>query len=198
MARNLQSRTLTTRPSSSGFTLVELAVAGVILVVLTLAVGTTLVQGIKQRRESLGSFQSLIGVRDVLAEIQETANLPQDLTVQKGIGAIYQKYHGTTIPVPDLPSGEVTITCFPNEAQVPAILGGPQDLNFDGDAADNLGIQSNGSDLKLIPMFLDVTFDGGGFQQLFTVHRLVTRTADEDEFAGLGGGADPMAVSPSD
>ena len=98
----------------------------------------TLVNGMKHRQESPRSFLALSALRDKVAEIQDTANLPQKLENQEGVGAVYAKYHGQTFTVCQLPSSEITVICFADETSVPGYLGGPQDLNFDGDPDDNL------------------------------------------------------------
>ena len=74
----------------------------------------------------------------------------------------------------------MSIVCFANEAAVPPELGGPQDLNFDGDADDDLANQSNGTDLKLVPIILKMTFGASvaGDRQSLTVYRLVSKTTD--------------------
>ena len=61
---------------------------------------------------------------------------------------------------------------------MPAVFGGPQDLNYDNDALDDLGNISNGSDLKLVPMTLTLTFLDGSVTQTMTVHRLITKTTN--------------------
>ena len=116
--------------------------------------------------------------RDFVADMQDTANLPQSLPDDEGIGALYAKYHLKTFSLGTLPVGEITVTIFPDETAVPAEFGGPQDLNFDGDAEDDLGNQSNGTDLKLIPTTLTLTYDEDGFTQTLTVNRLITKTAN--------------------
>jgi hypothetical protein len=126
-----------------------------------------------QRDESSESYRAVSAVRDMIAEVQEIANLDQDLANQVGIGAIYSRYHATSRAVPGLASGSIDFTCFANEATVPAILGGPQDLNFDGDAGDDLGNQGAGTDLKLVPMRVTVTFANGNS---LTMHRLIGKS----------------------
>jgi hypothetical protein len=61
---------------------------------------------------------------------------------------------------------------------VPAELGGPQDLNFDGDAQDNLTAVGSSVDLKLVPMTITVTFGDGSPQQTIVAHRLIGKTTD--------------------
>jgi type II secretory pathway pseudopilin PulG len=166
------------RQGEEGITLLEVAAAISLVTVLILAVGVTLMSGTRYRQETFRSYLASNALQDLLSEIQETANMPQNLANQEGIGAIYSKYHNQTIAIPELTSGQIAITCYPDEAAVPAILGGPQDLNFDGDALDNLGNYSAGSDLKLVPMRLIASFVDGGTTRTVTIHRLVTRTAN--------------------
>jgi prepilin-type N-terminal cleavage/methylation domain-containing protein len=161
-----------------GFSLIELTVSLSLLVIVSLAASLTLVSGMKHRRESFQMYRARGAIRDLAAEIQETANLPQDLPNQEGIGAVYTKYNNQTFPIAALPAATITVQCFANEATVPANLGGPQDLNFDGDAQDNLGNQSAGSDMKLIPVTLTATFTEAGTTQQVVTQRLVAMTAD--------------------
>jgi len=163
---------------ASGLALVEIMVSLSIFAILVLSVSLALVHGIRQRRESFQFYRALSAIRDKVAEIQETANLPQDLANNRGIGAVYAKYHSKSFAVPDLPSGQVTITCYPDETSVPAVLGGPQDLNFDGDPDDNLGNISNGTDLKLVPLILVCTFVDNATPSSVAMHRLITKTTN--------------------
>lgn len=162
----------------TGLSLVEVAMAVTLFALISVSVTMTIARGIQHRQHSFQRYQALSALRDVLAEVQETANLPQDLTVPQGIGAVYMKYHGQTIPEPTVPGGQITVTCYADETSVPVILGGPQDLNFDGDALDNLANASNGTDLKLVPMALTIQFGEGVEAQSLTVHRLVCKTSN--------------------
>ncbi len=164
--------------STTGLTLVEVTVAITVFVVTALGVGAALTDGIQHRQQSFQIYQGLNVLRDIVAEVQNTANLPQNLVAQEGIGAIYDVYQGQTRAVPNLPNAQVVITCFPSEASVPLELGGPQDLNFDGDAVDDLGNISNGSDLKIVPMMFTLTMGTGKTSQTITFHRLITKTTD--------------------
>ena len=156
----------------------ELTVAVTLFTVVTSAVAITMTGGVRARRQSFESYRSITTLRDLLAEIQNTANLPQDLVKDEGIGAVYGKYHDSVRTITTVPQGSVTITCFPTESTVPAVLGGPQDLNFDGDAEDDHGNISNGTDLKVVPVRLTMTFGEGNMSQTITIHRLVTKTTD--------------------
>ena len=162
--------------SRLGLTLVEVMVSLGVFTMILLASGMTLVHGMKHQEDSSQTYRAMNGLCDLLAEIQETANLPGSVSSQQGIGAIYDRYHGQAFPVPDLPSGQILVTCFADEATLPAALGGPHDLDFDGDAGDNLVFAS--SELKLVPMTLTLTFVQAGASQAMTIHRLVTRTTD--------------------
>lgn len=161
-----------------GVSLVEVAIALAVFTTIALAVSMTLMRGIDHREQSYQMYRALNAVRNVVADIQDVANQPQDLVAGVGIGAIYSRFDGATITIDDLPSGQVVIDCFADEANVPAVFGGPQDLNFDNDAQDDLGNVSNGSDLKLVPMTLTLTFLDGSVTQTMTVHRLITKTTN--------------------
>lgn len=161
-----------------GVTLVEVTIALAVFTLIALAVSMTLMRGIDHREQSFQMYRALNAVRSVVADIQDVANQPQDLVAGVGIGAIYDRYNGATITIDDLPSGQVAIECFADEANIPAIFGGAQDLNFDNDAQDDLGNISNGSDLKLVPMTLTLTFIDGSVTQTMTVHRLITKTTN--------------------
>lgn len=165
-------------PPEAGLSLIEVLVTVTVLTVVLLSTGMTLLRGYGQRRESFQAYLAANAVRDLMAEIQETANLDQDLGALEGIGAVYQRYHNQTFNVPSLPNGQIVVFCYANEATVPASLGGPQDLNFDGDAADDAGAAS-GTDLKLVPLRMTVTSEQDS-QTLYSmvVHRLVTQTRD--------------------
>lgn len=171
----------TPRSRESGLTLVELSVSLVIFSFIVLSVGITLLTGFSQRRESFESYRAMNALRNRIARIQEDANFASDLSKQVGIASIYSKFDGSTLNVKGVPGGKLSIECFANEATVPAILGGPQDLNFDGDAADDLGNVSNGTDLKLIPMTFVLTYDVNGETHSVTAHRLITTTEDNPE-----------------
>ncbi len=164
--------------SSKGLTLIEIVISMSIFLVFVLPVAITLLRGMEHREFSFQNYRAMNSLRDKAAEIQETANLKQDLAAQEGIGAIYAKYDNKTFSIPEVSGGQISVTCFADEATVPTALGGPQDLNFDNDAQDNLGNQSNGTDLKLVPMTLTITFGDDTPQQTLTIHRLITKTVE--------------------
>ncbi len=161
-----------------GVSLVEVVMALAVFTMISLAVSMTLMRGIGHREQSFQMYRALNAVRNVIADVQDVANQLQDLPAGVGIGAVYARYDGTTVTIDDLPSGQVAIVCFADEANVPAVFGGPQDLNYDNDAQDDLGNISNGSDLKLVPMTLTLTFVDGSVSQTMTVHRLITKTTN--------------------
>jgi len=163
---------------STGMSLLEVIIALTIFASLVLAASMTLVSGMAHRRESFQRYLAVNALRDRLADIQETVNLPENLPQGEGIGAVYSKYDSKNFLAADLPSGQVSVTCFANETLVPVALGGPQDLNFDGDAQDNLGNQANGTDLRLIPLTLTVTYTEDGIIRTMTKHRLIARSTD--------------------
>lgn len=162
----------------AGFSLIEIVFAAAIFATALMTTGLTLLQGARSQDESDSFTRAVRSVRDVCAEIQEQANLPQNLPLYQGIGAIYAAHHGTTRTIADLPNGTVTITCFANEATVPAILGGPQDMNFDGDDDDNLGGAANGTDMQIVPMVITVSFTDERGTVTQTYHRRFTQTTD--------------------
>ena len=168
------------KPRERGMTLVEITVAIVVFTVIAIPVSFTLVRGMAHRMHVFQQYLALSALRDLAAEIQETANSPLDLSQQMGIGAVFDKYDGQTFTAPALQNGQITVTCYADEVLVPAALGGPQDLNFDGDPDDDLGNQSNGTDLKLVPMILTITYDDGNTSQqvTFDMHRLIGKTTD--------------------
>ena len=114
--------------------MIELTVSATIFALALLSTGLTLLHGVRSQDESTVYSDSLRAVRSVFAEVQQMVNQPQDLSTFQGISAVYTLYNGSTRAVPNLPNGTVAITVYPNEATVPAELGGPQDLNFDGEA----------------------------------------------------------------
>lgn len=167
------------RQGEAGLALVEIAVSLGIFAVLILSVLMTLTQGIVHRRESFESYLAMQALRSQIALAQRTANEPQDLTLQMGIGAVFDKYDNKTTTVPTLNSGQVLVTTYPTESTVPTLLGGAQDLNFDGDAADSLGNLSAGTDLKLVPMTFTATYvDKGNNTVTLSAHRLIGQTTD--------------------
>lgn len=165
------------RERQCGLTLLEITVALSVFLVLILSVSLTLVRGMEHRRESFLLYRGQSALRTLIADIQETANQPQDIQAHEGVGALYGKYHGQSITVPELPSGQISVLVLADETTVPSFLGGPQDLNFDSDAQDNLQSTAGGVDLKLVPMDLTLTFNEEGVVHTMKVHRLFTRTA---------------------
>ena len=167
----------TPRDRQRGLTLLEITVALSVFIVLILSVSLTLVRGMEHRQESFQLYRGQSALRTLLADIQETANQPQDLQAEQGVGAIYGKYHGQTFSVPELPSGQISVLVFADEPSVPSFLGGPQDLNFDNDPNDNLQSTAAGPDLKLVPVELTLTFVEDGVGHSMKVRRLIARTA---------------------
>ncbi len=175
-ARDLQ---LSIRSRSfAGLALLEIVVSAGVFLAVVLSVSMTLGRGIEHRRSSFQAYRAVSAIRDVVAEIQEVANLPHNATLQEGIAEVYGRYHGQTLTVPGLSAASVALACFANEQAVPVELGGPQDLNYDGDADDDLGNQSNGTDLRLVPLSLTLTYDDAGFSQSVVAYRLIARTTD--------------------
>ncbi|MEM7232655.1 MAG: hypothetical protein AAF517_10795, partial [Planctomycetota bacterium] len=68
--------------------------------------------------------------------------------------------------------------CYADETSVPAVLSGPQDLNFDSDSLDVLDNESQGSDLRLVPIEIVAKFEDHGRPYTVTAYRLVTKTTD--------------------
>ena len=173
----MKNRLSTQNRRDSGLSILEVTLAITMFVVVALGTGLVLMTGVSQRRQTFESYQALNTLRDLTAEMQETANLPQDLAAQEGIGALYAKYHGSSTTVPEVPNGQISVTIFPNETTVPTELGGRQDLNFDGDDEDN-HTASNGTDLLLVPIRLTMTLGQGNESQTTTIHRLLTQTVN--------------------
>ncbi len=138
--------------------MLELTVSVTIFAIALLSTGLTLLHGVRSQGESTTASDSLRAVRDVYAEIQQITNQPQDLTKFQGVSAVYTLYNGLVRTVPGLPAGTITCVVFANEVTIPVELGGPQDLNFDGDAGDDLGGAAMGTDLQLIPFQLTVSY----------------------------------------
>lgn len=166
------------RPREAGFSVIEVTVAAAIFALALMSTGLTLLHGSRHQAESAMISDSLRAVRDVCAEMQELANRSQDLTSYQGVGAIYMLYNGLERPVPGLPNGTISVTIHGNEALVPLELGGPQDLNFDGDAADDLTGLAAGTDLEMIPCVLTVTYTDERGTMSETYHRRIVRTSE--------------------
>ena len=174
-----------TQKPETGLTLVELMISISLLGIVWLAVVLTIMMGSRHRRESFEGYRALSAMRGLLADIQDTANRREDPVALEGIGSVFEVYNGGSFAIPDVPSGTLTVTCHADETSVPAVFGGPQDLNFDGDALDDLSGAGSG-DLKLVPMTLVATFSGGGTT---TLHRLVAKTAEDVTFS-----SDPLTA----
>lgn len=167
-----------TQARQAGFSIAEVVVAMTLLGLIALGGGVAVASGMGYQRDLLDEHQVIHAIENQLAEIQDIANRTEDLGAQEGISAIMSRFDGQVITIPGVPNGQISLTCFANEATVPAILGGPQDLNFDGDAADDLGNASLGTDLKLVPMVINVTY-GLNSQNSLTFHTLITTTTQE-------------------
>ena len=87
------------RTPEAGLALIEVAAALAIFAVLILSVLVTLTQGIVHRRETFESYLAMQSLRDQIANAQGTANQPQNLTLQAGIGAVYTKFSGVSTTV---------------------------------------------------------------------------------------------------
>ena len=166
------NRTNTTR----GFSLVELLIAMTILTITLVSAGVTVMAGSHTQNESEINSKALRAIRDLCAEIQEAANRENDLFAMTGITGLYVNYHGTTHDIPEI-DGTITCTCFPLEMLVPGELGGPQDLNFDGDSLDDLS-ESSGTDLRLVPMRLTITYRDDRGPLTRDYYRCFTQTTD--------------------
>ena len=122
------------------------------------------------------SFPRIRVLRSCVAKIQATANNTGALESGAGVEALYGLYHDQAIVPEGMPDWTIQITCYADETTVPSVLGGPQDLNFDGDAQDNLGGIVNGVDLKVVPMQFVLTHGNTGAAQPITAYRLITKT----------------------
>jgi Tfp pilus assembly protein PilV len=169
---------VTSAVRQQGLGMVEVVVSLTIFAVLILAVSVTLVRGMEHRRQTFEDYGAMCAARGILAEIQDTANMTQDLSAQQGIGAVFAKYNGQTFPCASLPTGQITVTCHASEVSLSSVFGGAQDLNLDGDAQDVLGGLDAGTDLKLIPVTVVVSYFGDRGTRTLTVNRLITRTTD--------------------
>ena len=168
----------TGREREAGLTVVEVVIAATILAVAIMTSGLTVLLGMRSQDESEDSALALRAVRDICAEIQEQANEDQDLTALQGIGAAYRVYDGLEREIPGLDDGVVLVTIYADEPNVPNILGGSQDLNFDGDANDNLSNQSGGSDLQILPTEIVVKYTDERGSITETFHRRFTKTTE--------------------
>ncbi|MGE3166178.1 MAG: prepilin-type N-terminal cleavage/methylation domain-containing protein [Planctomycetota bacterium] len=162
---------------TSGMSLIELSVSLTVLSVVVVSTGMTLTSGIRERQESLDDLRALSAVRTLIAEIQEVTNGVPDPTQNTGPGAIFGLYDGQSLTIDGLDGATIDVSCFADETAVPAELGGPQDLNFDGDAQDQLDNQSNGTDLKAVPTVMTVSFGDAG-EHAHTIYRTFTRTTN--------------------
>jgi len=162
----------------SGLSLIEVTLSLSIFAILVLSVVMTLASGIQHRQQTFQEYRALSALRDAVAAMQETANRPQNLAAKEGIGSVYNKYEALTISTSGLPSGVISIDCFSDENTLPSRFGGPQDLNLDGDARDNLGNASLGTDLKIVPVSLTVTYSDDKGTRTETIDRLITKTTE--------------------
>ena len=162
----------------AGLSLVEVACSMAVFSIVLLSVGMTLVSGIDQRRESFNTYLAMNALRNKVAEVQDTANQPQDLSTGVGIGAIFNRFNTASATVSTLKSGQITTTCYAQENAVPTKLGGLIDLNLDGDTADLLDNASAGTDLKLVPMEFSVSYVEDGVTVTKVVDRLITQTTN--------------------
>lgn len=161
-----------------GLTLIEILVAVGIFAFVAMGSAITVLKSAQYRRQTFEMYLLTSGLRDLTAEMQDVANRPENMSADEGIGGIFHRYNGVTFPIPNLPSGQIAVICESDEATVPAELGGPQDLNFDGDALDDLGGIAAGLDLKLVPVTLTASYDDDGVTVTRVIHRLVTRTGN--------------------
>ena len=141
-----------------------------------MSTGLTLLHGVRSQDESALSSDAIRVVRDIFAEMQEIANQPQDLGTYQGISAIYEVYNGTKRGITGLPGGTVSIVVYANETNVPAVLGGPQDMNYDGDAGDNLGGVAAGTDMQIVPVALTLTYTDERGPTTMTYYRRIAQT----------------------
>lgn len=166
------------RSDQRGSSLIEVMIACSLLSMLMLGVAGMFFAELRHMETCKVSYEALTALRSFLADAQGIANADEDLANQQGIGAVYNRFHGKTLPAPNFPEGRITIKCFADEATVPGELGGPQDLNFDGDSEDNLGGQTNGYDLRLVPMMCLLTYRARNQTLSIPGYRLVSKTND--------------------
>jgi len=161
-----------------GLALLEVTMALALFVAVGMGAYFTLLRAVQQEGTSHEEHLAMAAVRDLAAEVQETANRPTDLSRGEGIGAIFTRFHRRSFAAANLPGGTIAVECFANETTVPALLGGRQDLNFDGDSDDDLANQSSGSDLRLVPMELRVDYGTPPERRSLILRRLLTKTVD--------------------
>lgn len=162
----------------SGLSLLETTLSLSLFAVVILASGETLLRGVEHGETSFDNFQLMTVVDNKIAEMQNYANLPNNYVTQEGIGSIYGRYNGVWESIGELNLGYIYTRCYGNETTVPTILGGPQDLNYDNDAEDNLDSAAGGVDLKLVPVYIFAYYvEDGNVQSLWT-YRLITKTTE--------------------
>ncbi len=163
---------------SEGLSLLEITISLSLFAIVILASGETLLRGVEQSEDSFSKFQLMLAIENKIAEIQDIVNQPNDYSKKMGVSSVYAKYEGTWSNFTDLPNGKIYTRCFADENTVPAILGGPQDLNYDNDSLDNLQSSAGGLDLKLIPMYIYASYVEDGNTYSYWTYRLITKTAE--------------------
>lgn len=174
---NTDNLEIATRPDA-GLSLIEVAASLSLFLIMIVSVFSTLLHGMEHRRFTLETYRAMSALRDMVASVQETANQPQDLSKNAGIGAVFTKYNGKSISATGLSSAQIAVTCYADETSVPSTLGGPQDLNYDGDSYDVLNNVSAGTDLKIVPVRLTLTYTVENVTQTMTIDRLITKTTN--------------------
>lgn len=181
MRRSAESRSSARsagRVDEAGVSLLELVISLSLFVGISLATHASLLSGMKQEGESQSEYLAFVFLRDAMAEAQDIANRPYNPGLSEGIAFLWQRYDNLTRSLGGLENGVLDMRVFANETAVPAEFGGPQDLNFDGDALDDLDNALGGPDLKLVPIQITVSWLEATTTRTITLQRLVARTAN--------------------
>lgn len=115
--------------------------------------------------------QSLLG--EMLEEIQEVADAPAHAGRKMGIGAVCDRYDGRKFFPAELPGARILVKCYRNEATVPESLGGPQDLNLDGDVIDDFSPRTSGTKLRVVPIELNLYYLDRGTEHHSVLRRVI-------------------------
>jgi prepilin-type N-terminal cleavage/methylation domain-containing protein len=175
----MRHRVVSTR---SGLTLVEVVIAMTVFTVLTMMLAAGMQTAIMGGEQAWRQNLAMSAARDRIAAIQSFANADTSVFPSQGLANVHAAFNDTTVPIPGLPQGTVKVVFFINETEIPAVFGGPRDINLDGDAGDgSTTVAGNpplpGSDAKLLPTVITVQWsDGPGGLNTLTLHHILTRT----------------------
>ncbi|HLQ36409.1 MAG TPA: hypothetical protein VK348_01310 [Planctomycetota bacterium] len=160
-----------------GFALVELCMAGAVLVVGSLAMITTLLSsataGIDARKQSLA--------RDEAQTVSEEFRA----SCETNFAAAVQQFNGRTVPCLSLTSGKASASILTTVALDETAIQPPMDLNGDGDATDT---HLTPAELKVAYLTSKVTWAGGRRTMTFTTMLAASEVAASASGAGAGAG----------